>query len=81
MGKKHISKRHHPARWWLEPLPLDMRDPDITRAKRSPDHCRPASTAVHACGARPDRAAHGPGIAGEHGVPFLIAGLCPTGNG
>jgi hypothetical protein len=34
MGKKHISKRHHPAKWWLEPLPLDLRDPDITRAKQ-----------------------------------------------
>lgn len=34
MGKKRISKRHHPAKWWLEPLPLDLRDPDITRAKQ-----------------------------------------------
>jgi hypothetical protein len=34
MGKKHISKRHHPAKWWLEPLPLDLRDPDLTRAKQ-----------------------------------------------
>jgi hypothetical protein len=39
-----ISKRHHPAKERLDPLPLDLRDPDITRAK----HCRPASTAMRA---------------------------------
>jgi len=32
--KTRISKRHHPAKWWLEPLPLDLRDRDIMRAKR-----------------------------------------------
>ena len=34
MGKKRVSKRHRAAKWWLEPLPLDLRDPDITRAKQ-----------------------------------------------
>jgi len=29
-----ISKRHYPDKRWLEPLPLDPRDPDIMRAKR-----------------------------------------------
>jgi hypothetical protein len=32
--KIRISKRHRPAKWWLEPLPLDPRDGDIVRAKR-----------------------------------------------
>jgi hypothetical protein len=34
MGNRRISKRHHAAKWWLEPLPRDLRDPDITRAKQ-----------------------------------------------
>jgi hypothetical protein len=34
MRKIRISKRDHPAKWWLEPLPLDPRDRDIMRAKQ-----------------------------------------------
>jgi len=34
MRKVRVSKRHHPAKWWLEPLPLDLRDRDIMRAKQ-----------------------------------------------
>jgi hypothetical protein len=34
MRKMRISKRHHPAKGRLDPLPLDLRDPDITRAKQ-----------------------------------------------
>jgi len=34
MRKVRISKRQHRAKWWLEPLPLDLRDRDIMRAKQ-----------------------------------------------
>ncbi len=34
MRQIRISKRQRPARWWLEPLPPDTRDPDIARAKQ-----------------------------------------------
>ena len=34
MRQVQISKRHRPARAWLEPLPSDARDPDIVRAKQ-----------------------------------------------
>jgi hypothetical protein len=34
MRKIRISKRHHPAKRWLEPLQLDPRDRDIARAKQ-----------------------------------------------
>ena len=34
MRKIRISKRHYPAKPWLEPLPLDPRDREIMRAKR-----------------------------------------------
>jgi Mg-chelatase subunit ChlI len=33
MKQLRITKRHRPADWRLEPLPLDPRDPDIVRAK------------------------------------------------
>jgi hypothetical protein len=33
MKQIRITKRHRPADWRLEPLPLDPRDPDIVRAK------------------------------------------------
>ena len=33
MRQIHITKRRRTERWWLEPLPLDPRDPDIVRAK------------------------------------------------
>jgi hypothetical protein len=29
-----ISKQHRPARKWLEPLPQELRDPDVVRAKQ-----------------------------------------------
>lgn len=35
MRKIRITKRHHQDKWWLEPLPLDARDPDIVRVKQS----------------------------------------------
>jgi hypothetical protein len=34
MRQIRINKRQRPARLWLEPLPLDARDPDIARAKQ-----------------------------------------------
>ena len=34
MKQIQISRRQRPNRWWLEPLPLDARDPDIARAKQ-----------------------------------------------
>jgi hypothetical protein len=34
MRQIRITKRRgRTERWWLEPLPLDPRDPDIVRAK------------------------------------------------
>jgi hypothetical protein len=33
MRQIRITKRHRPADWRLEPLPLDPRDADIVRAK------------------------------------------------
>lgn len=42
MRKIRISKRHHPAKHWLEPLPLDPRDREIVRAKRSARMSPPA---------------------------------------
>ena len=41
MKKIRISKRHRADKWWLEPLPLDLRDGDIVRAKRL---ARPSSS-------------------------------------
>jgi hypothetical protein len=34
MKQIRISKRPRADRSWLEPLPLDVRDPDVVRAKR-----------------------------------------------
>jgi hypothetical protein len=34
MKQIRISKQHRPAREWLEPLPLEPRDPDVVRAKQ-----------------------------------------------
>jgi hypothetical protein len=51
MRKMRISKRHHPAKGRLDPLPLDLRDPDITRAKQL---ARPLPPGQH----RHARAAH-----------------------
>jgi len=33
MTQIRITKRRRPDDWWLEPLPVDPRDPDIVRAK------------------------------------------------
>ena len=33
MRQIRITKRRRTERWWLEPPPLDPRDPDIVRAK------------------------------------------------
>jgi hypothetical protein len=33
MTQIRIAKRRRPDDWWLEPLPVDPRDPDIVRAK------------------------------------------------
>jgi len=33
MTQIRITKRRRPDGWWLEPLPVDPRDPDIVRAK------------------------------------------------
>ncbi len=49
MRQIRITKRQHPARCRLEPLPLDLRDPDIVRAKQlarraSPSQGRPGRT-------------------------------------
>jgi hypothetical protein len=34
MKQIRISKQHRPARKCLEPLPLELRDPDVVRAKQ-----------------------------------------------
>jgi hypothetical protein len=34
MKQIRISKQHRPARKWVEPLPLELRDPDVVRAKQ-----------------------------------------------
>jgi hypothetical protein len=34
MKQIRISKQHRPTREWLEPLPLELRDPDVVRAKQ-----------------------------------------------
>ena len=34
MKQIRINKQHRSAREWLEPLPLDARDPDVVRAKQ-----------------------------------------------
>ena len=34
MRQIRISKPQRPARWWLESLAPDARDPDIARAKQ-----------------------------------------------
>ena len=34
MKQIRVSKQHRPAREWLEPLPLEPRDPDVVRAKQ-----------------------------------------------
>ena len=34
MKQIRISKQHRPARKWQEPLPLELRDPDVVRAKQ-----------------------------------------------
>jgi hypothetical protein len=34
MKQIRISKQHRPARTSLEPLPLELRDPDVVRAKQ-----------------------------------------------
>lgn len=34
MKQIRISKQNHPARTRLEPLPLELRDPDLVRAKQ-----------------------------------------------
>jgi hypothetical protein len=33
MTQIRITKRRRADDWWLEPLPVDPRDPDIVRAK------------------------------------------------
>jgi hypothetical protein len=47
-----ISKRHRPAS--PEPLPLDLRDRDIMRAKHLASRSRPSGTTRRARIARPD---------------------------
>ena len=34
MKQVRIRKLQHTARVWLDPLPLDARDPDVVRAKQ-----------------------------------------------
>jgi hypothetical protein len=34
MKQIRISKQDRRTRTWLEPLPLELRDPDVVRAKR-----------------------------------------------
>jgi hypothetical protein len=34
MKQIRITKQDRPARKWLEPLPLELRDPDVVRAKQ-----------------------------------------------
>ena len=33
MKQIRVRKQNRPAREWLEPLPLEPRDPDVVRAK------------------------------------------------
>jgi hypothetical protein len=58
MTQIRITKRRRPDDWWLEPLPVDPRDPDIVRAK---EIARRAGTATQA--GRTGR----PGHAGRQG--------------
>ena len=34
MKQIRIRKQNRPTHTWLEPLPLDLRDPDVVRAKQ-----------------------------------------------
>jgi hypothetical protein len=51
MKQVRITKRHRPGDRWLEPLPLDPRDPDIVKAKELARRAR-------AVAPRPGRARH-----------------------
>ena len=42
MRQIRISKRKHATDQHLEPIPLDLRDPDIVRAKQYARHPRPS---------------------------------------
>jgi hypothetical protein len=55
VNKIHISKRHRPAIWRLEPLSADPRDRDIMRAKQFAGRSRPPGAAPRARNAKPDR--------------------------
>jgi hypothetical protein len=59
MTQIRITKRRRPDDWWLEPLPVDPRDPDIVRAKEIARRARSATPSV-------GRAGH-PGRAGRAG--------------
>ena len=59
MTQIRITKRRRPEDWWLEPLPVDPRDPDIVRAKEIARRAR-ATTPP------PGRTGH-PGRAGRTG--------------
>jgi hypothetical protein len=43
MTQIRITKRRRPDDWWLEPLPVDPRDPDIVRAKQIARRARAAT--------------------------------------
>jgi len=45
MTQIRITKRRRPDDWWLEPLPVDPRDPDIVRAKEIARRARTAAPA------------------------------------
>jgi hypothetical protein len=46
MKQIRISKQHCPARKWLEPLPLELRDPDVVRAKQLARRAEARATAL-----------------------------------
>jgi len=54
MTQIRITKRRRPDDRWLEPLPLDPRDPDIVRAKEITRRARAAPSPGRT--ARPGRA-------------------------
>ena len=54
MTQIRITKRRRPDDRWLEPLPLDPRDPDIVRAKELARRARTGTPLPGRTG-RPDR--------------------------
>ena len=50
MKQIRIRKQGRPTREWPEPLPLELRDPDVVRAKRLARRAENRSPATRAAG-------------------------------